>query len=148
METIYVYCDGSIKGGNPGGWAVGGWLAKTSEGRVINRGCIDLGRKPWNTNNVAEYAAVWAALATLVRDGQANERLIVHSDSKLIVNQLRGAYQCANETLAAFCEIVHRLEVEFLKVTYKWIPRTQNTEADEQSRRLYDADTEDRSSPV
>jgi ribonuclease HI len=140
--TVYVWCDGSIQGGNPGGWAVGGWLAKDEDGEVFNRGCIDLKKEPWNTNNMAEYSAVWAALATLVRDGQAGEHLVVHSDSKLIVNQLLGVYQVSNPTLKAFCEIVHRLEVEFLSVTYQWIPREQNEEADAQSRRLY-ADSPD-----
>ena len=140
--TIYVWCDGSIQGGNPGGWAVGGWVAKDEEGEVINRGCIDLGTAPWTTNNQAEYSAVWAAMATLVRDGQAGEHLLVHSDSKLIINQLCGAYQVSNLTLKAFCEIIHRFKPEFLSISYKWVPREENEEADEQSRRLY-ADPKD-----
>ena len=133
---IRVYCDGSIRDGNPGGWAVGGWLAKSESGEVIMRGCIDMERRPTNTNNVAEYAAVWAALyqLALVHPGA---KLLVHSDSQLIVKQLRGEYQCAHPALRQLRGLVQRRAQAFESVEYRWIPREQNTEADAQSRALY-----------
>jgi ribonuclease HI len=134
---ILLYCDGSIQGGNPGGWAVGGFVAKSQDGAEVLRGTVNLGTRPENTNNMAEYAAVWGGLAKLMTE-HAGREVVVHSDSQLVVNQLNRTWNCANQRLSVYRQIVERLVRKFERVTFVWIPREENTEADAQSRTLYE----------
>lgn len=135
---MHVYCDGSIQGGNPGGWAVGGWVAKQHGDMPFARGAVDLGRKPGNTNNQAEYAAVEGALKSLSQTTSATDgAVVVFSDSQLVVNQLARKWQCGNPTLREYRQRIWELEKNFLSVRYQWIPREENSEADAQSRTLY-----------
>ncbi len=139
---MYVcYCDGSIEGGNPGGWAVGGWVLKSDDGDVIEKGNVDLGKGPDRTNNMAEYAAVLGVFRYLVGRKETQQALEIRSDSQLVIKQLRGEYNCANEILMGFRDEILTLAEEFPEVLYEWIPRAENSEADEQSRHLYRANT-------
>lgn len=162
MSDIVAYTDGSIDGGNPGGWAVGGWIVTPFHTYVKNvprggcplhptdadvvrecgediiaGGCHDLGSSSEMTNNMAEYCAVWAAL-DWVSKNRANEWVLVRSDSKLIVSQLTGSWKCAKPSLVSWRDRIWTLEKSIEKVTYEWVPRARNREADAISRYLYD----------
>ena len=132
-----VWCDGSIEGGNPGGWAVGGWILKYS-GAIIKTGCIDLGSNGV-TNNMAEYAAILAAL-NWFRKNHPGEDLIVRSDSQLIIHQLNRAWKCAKPELVAYRDRIWQEVLPLGNVTFEWVRRTQNREADVVSRYLYMAE--------
>lgn len=133
---IYLYCDGSIKGGN-GGWAVGGWV-RMRNGEVVAQGVVDLGRHSWNTNNLAEHAAVTGGMQALLRDGITLQDVVVRSDSQLVVNQLANAWQCVDRALRMWRDKTWALAQQRKgSVTYEWVPREENTLADAQSRTLY-----------
>lgn len=133
----YVYTDGSIEGGNPGGWGVGGWIIKSQEGEVIGKGVVDLGSGPDVTNNQAEFKAILSALKSINYDHD----LIIYSDSKLAVNILSGEWNCHNTGLSIIKkEILNIINNRNGSVEFKWIPRSQNEEADTISRSLYRKD--------
>tara|TARA_R110000851_G_scaffold177952_1_gene324851 strand:+ start:82 stop:504 length:423 start_codon:yes stop_codon:yes gene_type:complete len=138
--VINVFCDGSIKGGNPGGHGVGGYVIKHINGKVVT-GTVDLGKSPTMTNNVAEYSAVVAALEELVFQDHVgySSTIAIHCDSKLVVWQCKDVWQCNNDRLMKMRDDIWMLCGLFAcDITFTWIPREENTEADEVSRSLYE----------
>lgn len=145
---IYAYCDGAVEPKNPGGWGVGGWVIKewklsvTADGAPImvdiTKGAVDLGEYPEMTNNIAEYGAVRGALQEMVRRKLWKERVVVRTDSQLVVNQITGKWQTFQPELVKLCDECRQLVQMFCgNLRFEWIPREENTEADEMSRSLY-----------
>ena len=148
-ETVVnIWTDGSIKGGNPGGWGVGGYVIKSPTFSYSSTGTIDLGKSETMTNNVAEYAAVLAALKSLMGlhetlwmgphfPAQPAE-INIHCDSKLVVEQCNDNWQVNNDRLRKLRDDIWAACDHFEgEVTFTWIPREDNEEADAVSRSLY-----------
>lgn len=134
---LSVFCDGSITGshwgkkgqkdGPPHLWC--GWVAKTLEGAIVHHHSVDMGEWPGGSANVAEYMAVRSALRWLAGDHR-RQALRIHSDSQLVMCQLSGKYNTHDATLRKWRDHVRELAALFPHVTYNWIPREQNREAD------------------
>jgi ribonuclease HI len=134
---LNIWCDGSITGSHwapkgqkhtlPHLWC--GWVAKTPDRQVVKHHSVDMGEWPGGSANVAEYMAVRSALRWLAGNHRAHA-LTVHSDSQIVMNQLAGRCQTHNATLLKWRDHVRVLAALFPHVTYKWIPREQNKEAD------------------
>ena len=137
--SYVLYTDGSIEGGNPGGWATAGWVLYDTAGALVSRGYLEVGRGEGVTNNQAEYAAVLDGVKALgVISLEKNPVVLVRSDSKLVVNQLQGNWRCTNEKLRLFIERVRFTAKERnMSVAYEWIPRASNSAADLMSRMPY-----------
>ena len=92
----------------------------------------------YETNNMAEYSAVFHALRELKNYGQ--EEIVVHSDSQLIVNQLLGTWELKDRRLVQLYSMIMQLitMVPFTNLNFKWIPRTENKEADEIAQSITD----------
>ena len=114
-NTVTLYTDGASRG-NPGdaAWA----YVIVREGAIIasNAGYIGIA-----TNNVAEYNAVINGLRAARTF--TKERLLVRSDSELVVRQLTGRYRIRKEHLAALAGEVQRLAQEFVEVRFESLPR-------------------------
>lgn len=135
---VTVYCDGAIEPCNPGGHAVGGWVIRASDGGLLIKGAVSLGEGPDKTNNIAEYAAVYGALWRLFEAGIFQYPVRVHTDSQLVVKQLNGEWRCKSKELRWWRDRIWQACENFLESVYfVWIPREENTEADEMSRSLY-----------
>ncbi|KAM1281680.1 hypothetical protein ACFX2H_022129 [Malus domestica] len=80
------------------------------------------------TNNQAEYEAFVICLDVL-HDLQAT-RVLVLGDSELIINQLNETFRCMSCTLAPYHMIASYLAKSFDDVTFKYISRVHNTNAD------------------
>ncbi len=95
-----------------------------------------LGRR---TNNMAEYAALLAALTFAVRSGV--RRLTLFSDSELLVRQLDGSYRVkAPHLKPAFLEALRlRRAIPHFRVEH--VPRGQNRQADLLANRAIDERT-------
>lgn len=132
----YVYCDGAIQPKNPGGHGVGGFVIKDVDETVLIKGAYDFGQYPELTNNAVEYGAVAAALQHLVKAGLTDKEVCIRTDSQLVVKQLNGEFGCSLK-MAHMRSIVLRWSKLFPAVTYEWIPREKNKEADAMSRSLY-----------
>jgi ribonuclease HI len=135
---ITLYTDGSIEGGNPGGWAVGGWVAFDDDGNVLARDTFDLGKGPRRTNNMAEYAAVLGGIKWIADRVDRGTRVCIRSDSQLVVNQLTGKWLCRHSMLQLYKHFIQsEIAGNGLAAEFEWIPRAHNKAADLMSRRLY-----------
>jgi ribonuclease HI len=130
--TILAYTDGASRG-NPGESGVG-IILKDEHGTVIGSHFGYIGQA---TNNVAEYTAL-AACLKLVQKIKCS-RLIVHSDSELMVRQLNGQYKVKDEGLKKH---FHQIQQTLTKAPYQFaihhVPREKNREADELANRGID----------
>jgi probable phosphoglycerate mutase len=120
---LTAYTDGGARG-NPGpaGYGV---LIEDDQGRTIAELKGALGRA---TNNVAEYAALIAALRYALDHGHRHLR--VRSDSLLIVQQMKGIYRVKHPGLQPLHEEAVRLARRLQRVDLEHVPRAANARAD------------------
>ena len=122
--TLYAFTDGASRG-NPGESGIG-LLVKDQTGKIV----LSLGGYIGEaTNNIAEYTAL---LALLKRMKQMRcTKLVIHSDSELMVRQLLGEYRVKDECLKKYHQKVSRLLGECpCEFELKYIPRSENRDAD------------------
>ena len=131
-----VYTDGAVEPVNPGGHGVGGWVIKEND-EILSKGVLDLGQDPTMTNNRAEYCAVYGALKDMIHRGFVGKPIMLMTDSQLVVNQLNDKWGCRAPHLRTWRDMIWKLTESFSDVSFHWIPREQNQEADEMSRSLY-----------
>jgi probable phosphoglycerate mutase len=115
--------DGGSRG-NPGPAAYG-YVLETDDGTVLDARGEAIGVA---TNNVAEYRALLAGLASALERGV--EELEVVSDSELLVKQMRGEYKVKNETLRELVDEAESLARRLGRVRYTAVRREHNELAD------------------
>ncbi len=120
---LRIHIDGGSRG-NPGDAAFGVHVAD-SEGVVVAELYGFLGSA---TNNVAEYEALVHALKWAVARGE--KRLLVFSDSELLVRQLEGRYKVKHPDLRPLYERARILMSRLDEVKVSHVRREQNVEAD------------------
>ena len=128
--VLQIYTDGGSKG-NPGPASIG--VAYFIDGVKIDTYREDIGHA---TNNEAEYTALVRALEIVqsrkVHKVHNVDKIQVFSDSRLMVNQVNGIFKVKEARLRDFVFKIRALEVELsLPISYKDIPREQNTVADD-----------------
>jgi len=136
MSEFVIFCDGLCEPRNPGGTACYGFLIRCT-GEIVHQGRGVVGSGPAMTNNVAEYQAALAALRLLLDNGHAGAAIAVHSDSKLLVEQLAGRWQVNAPRIIPLWREARRLLANFSYWIVRWVPREQNEEADALSRLAY-----------
>jgi ribonuclease HI len=123
-SLLNIHTDGASRG-NPGAAAFAYVIERDGAELIEEAGC--LGRM---TNNQAEYTALVKALEHALELGAAN-RLLVHSDSELLVKQMRGEYRVKNEDLRDLYEAAQDLVRRFRgPVTFRHVRRGDNSRAD------------------
>jgi ribonuclease HI len=80
------------------------------------------------TNNVAEYYGLITALDYAAAQGI--DRLLVRSDSELLVRQMQGRYKVKSPDLRPLYERARKLANGFAYFAVEHVPREQNSEAD------------------
>ncbi len=123
--NIFVaYVDGASRG-NPGpaSYAV---ILRGPDGATRFEAGKYIGRA---TNNVAEYYGLITALDYAAAHGI--ERLLVRSDSELLVRQMQGRYKVKSADLRPLHERARKLAHGFAYFAIEHVPREQNREADE-----------------
>ncbi|MCI0619642.1 ribonuclease HI family protein [Candidatus Wolfebacteria bacterium] len=143
MAGYVINTDGGARG-NPGP-AGAGWVIVDEKGRELKKNAKALGVQ---TNNWAEYEAVILALAELKRIlGTARLRdasVEVRMDSELVARQLRGEYQVKEEPLQLQFVRVHNMQVkDFPNITFTYVPREKNKEADKLANTAMDGHSGD-----
>jgi ribonuclease HI len=121
--VIIANVDGGARG-NPGSAGYGA-IIKNQDGQVLAELYAGIGV---NTNNVAEYRGLIAALEWARDHGYS--RLHVRSDSQLIVQQMLGHYRVKHAGLIPLHQQAQRVAAEVGDVTYEHVRREQNVEAD------------------
>jgi ribonuclease HI len=99
---LQIYTDGASRG-NPGAAAFAYVISREGEDDIEEADCI--GRM---TNNQAEYTALVRALEHALELGEGY-RVVVHSDSELMVKQVNGEYRVKNEELRPLYERAREL---------------------------------------
>jgi len=137
--AITIYFDGLCEPVNPGGIATYGYtIYRDSEKIHEEYGIAGVGsRGEWTSNNTAEYTALIKALQWLLENSYTNEEVKAYGDSQLVVKQLTGEYRVRSPHLKPLHQKTLQLIKQFKKFTIHWIPRSQNREADQLSRKAY-----------
>ena len=137
MDYI-VHTDGSCWP-NPGGPIGYGFTIKSDGGHWEHANRIDAA--PSNTNNVAEFAALYEALAyagSEIAIGPG-DKFICYSDSQIMVNLMNDLYRPNPEKSYyqnySYCkDIVNEFKKNGASLEFHWIPREQNQECDDLSK--------------
>jgi ribonuclease HI len=122
--VLTINTDGAARG-NPGPAAYAYVITRDGAPPIEEAGC--LGRM---TSNKAEYTALVRALEHAARLG-TRHRLVILSDSELLVKQMNGEYRVKDPDLRSLYEEAQQLCNQFDKVTIRHVRRAQNGRADE-----------------
>jgi ribonuclease HI len=130
--TVMAFTDGASRG-NPGESGIG-ILMKDETGRTLVSRSDYIGKA---TNNIAEYTALIRCLE-IARETKCT-RLIVHSDSELMVRQIQGSYKVKDKGLKVlFGTVKEILASAPYKFEIKHVAREENGHADELANRGID----------
>lgn len=124
MPKFIVEADGGSRG-NPGPAAYGALVRDASTFEVLAEAKEYLGTQ---TNNYAEYSGLIAALE-LVKQLDADATVEVRMDSKLVVEQMSGNWKIKHPGLRQLA-LKAKAILPHDQVTYKWIRREANFDAD------------------
>lgn len=130
MRAI-LYADGASRG-NPGPSGAGAVLLD-ADGRVIAELTKYLGHA---TNNIAEYSALILGLEEARRLGV--DKIDVRMDSKLVVEQMRGAWKIKHPNMKPLALRAGALLASFATCSIAHVPREENLIADALSNRAID----------
>ncbi len=123
IACFHANIDGGSRG-NPGPAAYG-VVMRDGRGDVVARLKKYIGQ---NTNNVAEYFGLIAALDYAQAHGI--RALRVESDSELLVKQMRGQYKVKSEELKPLFERAKKMSQTLEMFRIEHVYREQNREAD------------------
>jgi len=125
-KTVRIWVDGGSSG-NPGRGAIAFWV-DYDKGRFLNATTT----ANEVTNNQSEYMSVLLALLGLKELGFNFEeyKIIVYSDSQLVVNQLNGEWVIKDKILGEMATKINDLISNFKSWEIKWIPNEENKACD------------------
>jgi ribonuclease HI len=118
-----IHIDGAARG-NPGPAAYAYVIERHQGPAIEEKGCLGTA-----TNNVAEYYALNQALERAHQLG--GTRLLIYSDSELLVKQMNGEYRVRNPELLQLYRKAIELRSRFDLVTILHVRRNENTRADQ-----------------
>jgi ribonuclease H / adenosylcobalamin/alpha-ribazole phosphatase len=121
--SVVVHTDGAARS-NPGPAGIG-VVVTTEDGRVLEELGEGIGPA---TNNVAEYRAAIVGLELAAEHGA--KKVLLRSDSRLVIEQLAGRWKVKHPTLQRLHEEARALIKGFEKVTLEHVRRERNKEAD------------------
>lgn len=124
---LIVNTDGASRG-NPGR-ASYGFVIKNQDGVILHQEGQIIG---YSTNNVAEYTAVLRSLEYIKNHykHKTPHSIQIISDSKLIIEQLKGNFKIKSPNLKFFFEAIKKIEIELGQINYLHVARKHNFLAD------------------
>lgn len=132
---VIVEADGGSRG-NPGPAGYGAVVRDKLSGETLaeRKGFVGVA-----TNNVAEYQGLIAGLRAA---SELNaETVDVRMDSKLVVEQMSGRWKIKHPSMQPLAREAQALARTFRTVTYEWIPRERNRQADRLANEAMDQET-------
>ena len=133
QRVLQVEADGGSRG-NPGVAGYGALVRDPATGDVLMTDAAPLGKA---SNNVAEYSGLVAGLE-MAKAIDPRARVHVKMDSKLVVEQMSGRWKIKHEDMRRLATTARGV-LPPAQVTYEWIPRAQNKDADRLSNEAMDA---------
>ena len=134
MPRFIVEADGGSRG-NPGPAGYGALVRDPDTGIVLAERSESIGTA---TNNVAEYNGLIAGLRAAAEiDPRAD--IEVRMDSKLIVEQMSGRWKVKHPDMKPLALTAAEAARSFPRVSYTWVPREKNKDADRLANEAMDA---------
>jgi ribonuclease HI len=133
--TVEVWIDGCWEPTNPGGTACTGYVMR-KDGEIVAMAYGYVGKGEGMTNNVAEYNALIRALKRIWKEKLQHEKILVRSDSKLVVNQMNGIFKVHAPLIIPLYRKA-KLNAFGLDIRFEWVPREENEEADALTHKAY-----------
>ena len=130
--TYVIYIDGLSEPSNPGTGTYGYTIYKGNQKVAEGEGLAGYNV----TNNYAEYAGLVEALKKLKGLG-VEEDVLVRSDSQLLIGQMSKGWKAKGGGYIEKLKEARDILKDFGSVTFEWVPREKNTEADLLSRVAY-----------
>ncbi|MCS7133968.1 MAG: ribonuclease HI family protein [Candidatus Caldarchaeum sp.] len=130
MDEAEIYVDGASRG-NPGPSGIG-YVIKTKNQTFKHSEFLGE-----TTNNQAEYTALVKALEKSLSLGV--KKVVVYSDSVLLVKQVTGSYRVRSPKLAALHRKVSELISKFEGFNLIYVGREKNLEADRLANQAIDS---------
>jgi ribonuclease HI len=119
-----LFVDGASRN-NPGKSGAGIYIVK--DGKEEVRHGFFLGIK---TNNEAEYLALLIGLFLVQKQFKSHDKLVIISDSLLIVKQIEGAYKVRKKELMLFHTLALKIIAQCNKASIRHVLRHHNVHAD------------------
>ncbi|HWY85827.1 MAG TPA: ribonuclease HI family protein [Gemmataceae bacterium] len=126
-----IHTDGGSRG-NPGPAAYAYTIECPGQPAIEEKGYLGE-----TTNNIAEYTGLIRALEHAMKLGA--RRVLVHSDSELIINQMNGAYKVKHPGLLPLYKEADELRHAFDHVTLRHVRREHNKRTDRLCNEALDA---------
>jgi ribonuclease HI len=137
MSDYVLHFDGSISK-NPNGIAAYGYVVRKN-GEIWADGSESLGSGPYS-NNYAELYGAYKGLEIISQHVEPGDRIFVRGDSQLAINLLHRRFRARQDKLyypayKLADTLIRKLRNE-LKcfVSFEWLPRELNQEADKLSK--------------
>jgi ribonuclease H / adenosylcobalamin/alpha-ribazole phosphatase len=130
---VVIEADGGSRG-NPGPAGYGAVVRTADRSTVLAEAKQAIG---WATNNVAEYRALIAGLDAAVKLGATEADVFM--DSKLVVEQMSGRWKVRHPDLVELHAQARKLAARFHRISYAWVPRDHNSDADRLANEAMDA---------
>lgn len=125
---IEVYFDGCCLPRNPNGHAGSGFLI--INGPDTFKSSFYIGYGQGMTNNLAEHHGAYQALKKLSELEYQDEVINFYGDSMLAIMQLSGKWGFKKGAYISTLIESKSLIKKFKKISFEWIPREENYEAD------------------
>jgi probable phosphoglycerate mutase len=136
MPRFIVEADGGSRG-NPGPAGYGALVRDAETGIVLAERSESIGTA---TNNVAEYNGLIAGLRAAAEiDPRAD--IEVRMDSKLVMEQMSGRWKVKHPDMKPLAATAAEAARSFARITYTWVPREQNKDADRLANEAMDRAT-------
>jgi ribonuclease HI len=131
---IEAWYDGAVEPINPGGHGSFGIVIKR-DGKKIFEHSDYIGIGPEISSNVAEYRGLIEILSHLINQNLINEEILIRGDNKMSILQMAGLWKAKKGFYLEHYKKAHQLAQAFKNISFEWIPRELNQEADDLSRK-------------
>ena len=113
-----------------------GWLIERNNVEVAHGFGIFVGR-PMAGSNAAEYLALIEGLEALVDLRIIGAVVQIRGDAKCVIDQMIGSATVSSPLTLELYQQARKLASHFTSLTWNWVPRRENRQADSLSRRSF-----------
>lgn len=135
---IKAYFDGACEPNEDGGTMCYGAIIYHHDKKIHEISHLYKSGDNIASNNIAEYCGCISVLRYLISREFINHEVYIFGDSKMVIEQMRGAWGANQGKYIRYYEIATLLIANrFERVPdFQWIPKERNIEADRLSRRF------------
>ena len=101
------------------------FLIRNLAPQLLPEGCSKVDDRGLETNNIAEYCALYYGLERFANE-IGHKEVVVYQDSQIIVNQVLGKYRCEKSYLSAWLNAIK--SIWWSKIDLQWVSRKKIVE--------------------